>query len=68
MESLTVNLKELIEHCEEWKQEYNFVVVNIDEKENTLEIHGSKHFGMALSNLDPIEGIDIENNPSYINE
>lgn len=59
MEILTVNLKELIEHCNEWKDECEEVVVIVDQEEMTLEINGSMDGGMIMSDLYPIKGIEI---------
>lgn len=59
MEILTVNLKELIEHCNEWNEECEEVTVTIDQENGTLEINGSIDGGLIFSDMDPIKAILI---------
>ena len=38
MEHVTVDLKEIINRCRDWEDEYDYVTVTINEKNKTLEI------------------------------
>ena len=66
MEHVTVDLKEIINRCRDWEDEYDYVTVTINEKNKTLEIDGYIDGGLIISDQDPIQGIDEEEPDFFI--